>query len=89
MNRFDYVQYDQQSIDEQAKLKSAFIDLEKQITAVLPAGRATSLVVTKLEEAYMWIGKGIRDKQYGDPARGVKSQEERVSDGSDDKQVVS
>lgn len=38
----------------------------------LPKGRAQSLAITKLEECYMWIGKGLRDKQV---ARGGSSEE--------------
>lgn len=29
----------------------------------LSSGRPKSLVMTKLEEAYMWVGKSIRDEQ--------------------------
>ncbi len=35
----------------------------EHIVSGLNPGRAASLVRTKLEEAYMWVGKAIRDEQ--------------------------
>jgi len=61
-NRFDYVKYDQQAINQQNELKDNFINLEIFVNG-LKEGRAKSLVLTKLEEAYMWCGKAIRDEQ--------------------------
>ena len=60
--RFSYVKYDTQATAQQAKFKQAFENLEIMIDS-LAAGRSKSLVLTKLEEAYMWIGKSIRDDQ--------------------------
>ncbi len=70
MSRFGYVRYDEQSISDQVSLKNAFEAAEQIVDHVLPAGRAKSLVMTHLEEAYMWCGKGVRDKQIerGGPA---------------------
>jgi hypothetical protein len=62
MNRFDYVEYDAESVKQQTMLKEGFIELERLVD-VLPKGRAQALVYTKLEEAYMWVGKAIRDDQ--------------------------
>ena len=59
---FDYVMYDTKSIDQQHEFKEIFSTLE-EMTEKLGAGRAQSLVKTKLEEAYMWVGKAIRDNQ--------------------------
>ena len=61
-NRFDYVKYDEQAQKQQECFKQKFQDLEK-IAEGLKPGRAQSLVLTKLEEAYMWVGKAIRDDQ--------------------------
>lgn len=61
-NRFDYVKYDEQAIKEQAEFKEKFQELESLANKLGP-GRASSLVFTKLEEAYMWVGKAIRDSQ--------------------------
>lgn len=60
--RFSYVQYDETAAKQQQKLKSLFEMLETEINQ-LAEGRAKSLVFTKLEEAYMWTGKSIRDTQ--------------------------
>ncbi len=62
MGRFDYVKYDEKSVSQQAELKEAFQTVEAFVD-VLPECRAKSLVFTKLEEAYMWCGKAIRDGQ--------------------------
>ena len=72
--RFSYVKYDQPSVDLQEHFKQLFMEIEG-IMSLLPDGRAKSLVFTKLEEAYMWIGKAIRDKQL--QARGGIEQPER------------
>ena len=60
---FSYVQYDQESKTKQETLKLLFEAVEKYALEKLVPGRAKSLVMTKLEEAYMWTGKAIRDDQ--------------------------
>lgn len=60
--RFSYVKYDEQSVRAQETIKSHFEILEALVDA-LPASREKSLCMTKLEEAYMWTGKAIRDAQ--------------------------
>jgi len=62
MSRFDYVKYDEMAETNQAAFKSMFSELDTHVSA-MKDGRAKSLVLTKLEEAYMWIGKAIRDDQ--------------------------
>jgi hypothetical protein len=62
MSRFDYVQYDETAAQQQAEIKAKFIELEVVITK-LPLGREVSLAITKLEEAYMRVGRAIRDEQ--------------------------
>lgn len=76
MGRFDYVQYDGQATIDQVEFKNKFVELEKEVVQRLQPGRATSLVFTKLEEAYMWIGKAIRDDQIARDGE-AKLQEER------------
>lgn len=63
MSRFDHVKYDQQASDAQKALKEQFEKLEFLIESNMPKGRAQTLALTKLEEVYMWCGKGIRDWQ--------------------------
>jgi hypothetical protein len=60
--RFSYIQYDRHATEQQAQLKAKFEELEVLCNA-LEDGRPKSLVMTKLEEAYMWTGKAIRDAQ--------------------------
>jgi hypothetical protein len=61
-NRFSYVQYDEKAAAQQQELKAGFEAIEA-LADKLEDGRAKSLVMTKLEEAYMWTGKSIRDSQ--------------------------
>ena len=75
MSRFDYVKYDEKALAQQNEAKEMFSKLEAFVDG-LDAGRAKSLVYTKLEEAYMWIGKAIRDEQIARNG-GAELQEER------------
>lgn len=63
MSRFDNVQYDEQAIREHAEAKKLFEQIDHFIETSLKNGRAKSLTLTLLEEAFMWIGKAIRDEQ--------------------------
>lgn len=74
-SKFDYVKYDDQAAGQQAFYKEKFMELDSVVESLNP-GRAKSLAITKLEEAYMWVGKALRDEQI---ARGnpVELQEER------------
>lgn len=63
MSRFDYVKYDEKACEVQAAFKAAMVNLDHMAETHLSNSRAKSLVFTKLEEAYMWIGKAIRDDQ--------------------------
>lgn len=60
--RFDYVKYDETAAAEQAGFKELFSGLAGMVEDRLSPGRATSLALTKLEEAYMWVGKALRDE---------------------------
>lgn len=62
MSDFDYVKYDGEAHRIQLQLKSMFQILKAEVDQLAP-GRAKSIVYTKLEEAYMWVGKAIRDEQ--------------------------
>lgn len=62
MGRFDYVKYDEHAIAMQGALKTKFEEVET-LCNYLVDGRAKSLAFTKLEEAYMWAGKALRDMQ--------------------------
>ncbi len=81
-SRYDYVKYDDKACAAQAAFKAKFEQLEDALNEALPStpggrdafGRAKALVLTKLEEAYMWVGKAIRDDQM---ARYNGPQEER------------
>lgn len=61
-NRFDYVKYNEAAAKIQEAFKAKFKDLDDSLAA-LEDSRAKALVFTKLEEAYMWVGKAIRDQQ--------------------------
>lgn len=61
--RFDHVKYDEKATSDQEHFKAAFFNLDCAVNAFLSSPRAKALVLTKLEEAYMWVGKAIRDDQ--------------------------
>ncbi len=61
--RFDYVKYDEIAATQQLGAKNLFIGVVEYVEAQVHAGRAKALVLTKLEEAYAWLGKAIRDDQ--------------------------
>jgi len=61
--RFDYVKYDEKSVEKQDGIKSLFKRLENAVDSNLKNGRAKYIVMTHLEEANMWTGKAIRDEQ--------------------------
>ncbi len=63
MSRFDYVKYDEKAVADQVAAKHWCMGLDELIVKNLMPSRATSLALTRLEEAYMWIGKAIRDDQ--------------------------
>lgn len=63
MSRFDCVKYDEKAREDQEYFKAIFQELDRAVSKELKPGRASSLILTKLEEAYMWVGKAIRDEQ--------------------------
>jgi hypothetical protein len=63
MSRFDYVKYDEKSNARQTTLKNTVSVLEAEINCLVHCPRSKALALTKLEEVYMWIGKGIRNDQ--------------------------
>jgi hypothetical protein len=88
MSRFDYVKYDELAADKQRAFKLFFMDVERFLENNLsiapgPAGagvaRAKALVLTKLEEAYMWVGKALKEEQLS--VRGPAELQEERKDG--------
>jgi len=61
--RFDYVKYDTLASCAQDGFKAMVSELETHIEASINCPRSKALALTKLEETYMWIGKGIRNDQ--------------------------
>lgn len=60
--RFSYIKYDERSQAIQKRFRQLFEEIEA-VTDSLPNSRPKSLLLTALEEAYMWSGKAIRDWQ--------------------------
>jgi hypothetical protein len=71
------VKFDSKALEKQVGMKEAFMYLEALIEKTLIEGRAKSLVFTRLEEAYMWVGKAIRDEQI--LSRKSELQEQRAN----------
>lgn len=63
MSRFDYVKYDGFAERLQNEFKLAVGAMEISINSHIKCERSKALALTKLEECYMWIGKGIRNDQ--------------------------
>ena len=63
MSRFDYIKYDGHAVLIQESAKSRVVAVEDFINSEIISPRAKALALTKLEEVYMWIGKGLRDDQ--------------------------
>lgn len=79
MSRFDYVKYDGKAVTDQVILKEQFVKIEEEINIRISDGRAKSIALTKLEEVYMWVGKGIRDDQVD--RNGAAALQEERKDG--------
>lgn len=62
MSRLDYVKYDERAQVMQAAFKAEFETVLARVEQIKDC-RAKSLALTKIEEAYMWVGKAIRDDQ--------------------------
>lgn len=62
-SRFSYVKYDEQAVQAQEAFKVLFEGIESLANEALPNSREKSLLMTALEEAYMWTGKAIRNEQ--------------------------
>jgi hypothetical protein len=61
-SRFDYVAYDPKSSELSATFKAKFEEVNPYAINLRKA-RAKSVVLTKMEECFMWVGKSIRDSQ--------------------------
>lgn len=64
MSRFDYVKYDEISQVNQDAFKSMVCELSIHI-AGMGDNHYKTLAMDRLEECYMYIGKCIRDEQFG------------------------
>ena len=60
--RYDYVKYDDIATAAQQGFKAMFIELTIHVENLDP-GVAKTIALQKLEEAYMWLGKALRDGQ--------------------------
>lgn len=79
MNRYDYVKYNNEAEQLQAKFKGWFSAMSVSVDDAIKCPRSRALVQTKLEEAYMWIGKGIRNDQIERNEGKFETQEERTN----------
>lgn len=77
-SRFDYVKYDNASQVDQEEAKHHCMVLEGFINENIECGRSKASALTKLEECYMWIGKGIRNDQIARNGS-AELQEERTN----------
>ncbi len=79
-SRFNYVKYDEHAVRLQNELKALFEQIEQHLEASLSSsGRSKALSLTALEEAYMWVGKAIRDDQIS--RKGTAEEQPERKDG--------
>jgi hypothetical protein len=62
MSRFSHIPYDSESQIISDHLKFLFELVEKQVDELEPC-REKHMIYTKLEEAFMWVGKAIKNQQ--------------------------
>ena len=62
MSRFEFIKYDDARTKKQKHYNDQFRDLERLVEQVTDT-RTRSMILTKLEEAYLWVGKALRDEQ--------------------------
>lgn len=74
VSRFEYVKYDSVAGVTQKHGKKIVENLESFIESSISCPDAKAKALTKLEECYMWIGKGIRNDQI---TRGVVAEPEK------------
>lgn len=75
--RFAYIKYDAESVRLQTQFREIFEQLEFLGKMAIRDSRPKSLFMTSLEEAYLWIGKAIRDDQIERQRKaGVKTEEQ-------------
>lgn len=57
------INYDEKSLLKNERIKARFEEAYEAIRENLTASREKSLALTKLEEAFMWVGKAIKADQ--------------------------
>jgi hypothetical protein len=60
--RFDGIKFDKDTAELHALLKKQFQELEGNLS-LLGSGRSIGKALSRLEESFMWVGKGLRDLQ--------------------------
>lgn len=58
-----YIEFDSVSVENHSHFREAFHELESAIERLLVSERPKAIVIQKLEEAYMWVGKTILKDQ--------------------------
>jgi len=61
--RLDYVKWDEISEKNQQIVKQYYLLIESFVSDTFKDSREKSLVLTKLEESWMWVGKAIKVDQ--------------------------
>lgn len=61
--RFTSVKFNESNLKLHRAFQFYFADLEEQIMLNIPAGQSQALAITKLQEAFMWVGRAMADAQ--------------------------
>jgi hypothetical protein len=63
MARFGTTRFDEDLWADHVRMKEIFEGTEKELDRQIESCREKSMVLTKLEEAFLWFGKALRYKQ--------------------------
>lgn len=63
MGKFDSIQFDNHSQAVSETIKQRYKPLFDLIETSLQPSRERSLVLTKLEESFMWVNKALKEEQ--------------------------
>lgn len=62
--RFRSIKFDEKSLEHHERITEGFEILENMINTALPEpSREKAIVMTHLEDAAMWVNKGIKEQQ--------------------------
>lgn len=78
LSNFDSITLDALAEEKLYRAKNLLLDLAAQLDRSLPQSRERALVYTKLEEAFDWIKKAVRNDQIQRVNRLIEEQRQEL-----------